>query len=1065
MRPILIVVPKIGTASGFAVSIFLFPRGIIPRTSARLFGETTMNGNIKETLSDKKVFVLPYCHSDWAWTHTRSWHAFRYIKILDEVIKLAEKNGEFRFFFDSVLEFLPPFLKYRPEKIGALQKLIANRQISIVGGQLCNQRPATAGEESFIRNITLGRKRCKQLFPDAKFLGFANLDTAIGHSQLPQILASAEFRYYLAWRPEWALDSHNIPRIFQWQGLDGQQIAVMRQCYAGLFAEELLPDPIDQNIEKISEKFIPVIKPYFQQGLDIAYIYAGMDDTRPLRDHKTDKELPVSDFIEYCNTKLSTSMRFATPDELFDEIEISKLPQIEGTIDQADVCYNGPFGTNNLATLRIKAEQHILTAEMVNAIFPQKNSLEIEDRIEKLWEKFMVGTAHATQFLFADDSMELRLSLENVITESKKITGKIIDENLKILPPQDTDTITIINPLPYQRDEIVSIPITNIDLTIPNYQLIDNNNRPIPLQPADRKYAHQASEWNILARVSLPAAGYKQLRLLPDDAPLPEIQSENLPLDCKIEAASLKLEFQAGKLVEITGKNNRISSANGILEICRFDSRSTPDPILNKAGETESWMTGAIAEGSTTDDFQVKSISLLEAGPLRWRIQRKFESPKHNAVQYLDIDDRGIINCRTQIHIAPENAMLGISFPNDRADSLLCGIPFGEEGRNIETIKYQNGVEGVSIERLIHGMFWAYDWLVVNDNKYNYGVITPYGDKYWYRPPDGHDTLVHLLSRVYSGFYNPDKWEFYSAIDTIIPGKNEFCHLLIVDKEQLNSASLTRIKQKYLIAPQTFDTEQHESEKTMIKLTPDNIRITELRTVNGEMEIRLSESAGEATRVKLEFASSIRFARKLNLAGRYLGNIAPEENQISIKMRPWEIQTIRVAFVPENVLPDAPAGNLKIDRLKEDDLPALLKFYNSLDFNAVEKYRPYGWVTSEPALQTGPIERTMQNKEISLVIRDESGCIWGHSFIITRKIPSFGIGLHAKLRGKGLGKKIITETFRLADEEYKLKEVELTVLKENIRAAGLYQSIGFEIVDEFTPDDDHTEYLKMIRRR
>jgi len=104
-----------------------------------------------------------------------------------------------------------------------------------------------------------------------------------------------------------------------------------------------------------------------------------MDDTRPLRDHLTDKELPVLKFIEYCNKKLNTSMRFATPDELFDELSKYQLPQITGVIDRADVCYNGPFGSNNLATLRIKAEQQILAVEMINAIFDRKDDFEFEN--------------------------------------------------------------------------------------------------------------------------------------------------------------------------------------------------------------------------------------------------------------------------------------------------------------------------------------------------------------------------------------------------------------------------------------------------------------------------------------------------------------------------------------------------------------------------------------------------------------------------------------------------------------------------------------------------------------
>ncbi len=1012
------------------------------------------------------ICIFPYCHSDWAWGHSRYWHANRYIQVLDDVIDILEQYPNFRFFFDSFVEFLPPFVEARKDKLSKLNEFVKEGKISIVGGQFCNLRPATAGEESFIRNILLGRAEIRQLLPDAKFIGFANLDTAVGHSQLPQMLKSSEYKYYLFWRPEWGLDKQNIPGVFCWAGQDESTITAIRQCYADLSAKTLFIEPLEENLEKIREHILDVIKPFLnQKELSFAIIYAGMDDARPLRDIHDDTPLPLFELIKLWNGRFDEKLTFCTPDEFFSKLNLQTLPKIEGIIDQADVCYNGPFGSNNLQTLRLKAERSIQYAEMIFALFGDVFLPEIDNKFDKLWKKLLKATAHATQFLFDKDYKKLKLLLENTMSEAEKIANETIKKKFEVSVPQDADTITLINPLPYERTEFVSIPLTNIDLSKKSFVLLDGSEK-LATQINLPKNPNRAAEVDAIVKLKVPPAGYKQIKLITKNGTTSKPKIQLLPADCILETPNCKIKFVSGKITEIEGKDTKITSTEGIFTLKSLIAKSTADPVLDDAADSPGWMTAALEPSN--EAFKIKELKLIESGPLRWSILRTLESTKHQAIQLINVDEAGTIECKTKIFTGQENVMIAMSFPYTPKAKLTCGIPFGSESRNIDDIQYQSKVESNSIERLIPGMFWCYDWIIAQTENTRYGVITPFGDRYWLRPEWNQSEILHLLVRLYAPFVNPSRWEYYSCINRATAGLNEFTHILVTDKSKLNPSSLSRLKQMCIFPIQSFyNKPQKQSECSLVKLRPQNIRFTSYRKVNGELEFRLIELEGKSAEVHIEFADKIRFVRKLNLAGRYLGHIPAEDNIVKFEIKPYKISTIRVAFVPEDVLPEKPIGELKIDKLQSDDIQTLFRFYNSLEISAVEKYRPYGWVITQQALKNGPIKRINTNREISLVVRDSADNIWGHCFIIIHdaKTPTFGIGLHKQLRGKGFGKKIMQEVINIADNTYKLPTVGLTVLKENERAVKLYQSLGFEITEEFTAHDDPYIYLRMIRKR
>jgi len=76
----------------------------------------------------KKIFIIPYCHPDWAWTHTRAWHEKRYCLVLNEVLNIINEYEDFRYYIDSYITFLEPFLRNYPERFEELKKKSERRK-------------------------------------------------------------------------------------------------------------------------------------------------------------------------------------------------------------------------------------------------------------------------------------------------------------------------------------------------------------------------------------------------------------------------------------------------------------------------------------------------------------------------------------------------------------------------------------------------------------------------------------------------------------------------------------------------------------------------------------------------------------------------------------------------------------------------------------------------------------------------------------------------------------------------------------------------------------------------
>ena len=148
---------------------------------------------------------------------------------------------------------------------------------------------------------------------------------------------------------------------------------------------------------------------------------------------------------------------------------------------------------------------------------------------------------------------------------------------------------------------------------------------------------------------------------------------------------------------------------------------------------------------------------------------------------------------------------------------------------------------------------------------------------------------------------------------------------------------------------------------------------------------------------------------------------------------------------------------MRIRELRVRDAEALLAFYESLSEAVVWFYQPF----REPGLATmrDHLSGGRESRHIVQGIADDVGRILGHGFIlgIREPEPVFGIGLHQEIHGQGWGRRLMESVLTKADG-LGLPLVTLTVVKTNLRAIRLYESLDFRIEGEVSfrsPNDSH----------
>jgi alpha-mannosidase len=859
-------------------------------------------------LNNKTIHVVPYTHADIAWVHPREWHIDRYVRVFDELLHMLDKNPAYRCYIDSWIELIKPYLQLRPKNRTRLQKHIMSGRIAVCGGHYGNVRSIHVGDETFIRNLQYGMEHWRKFIPKFNPSVYANLDVSLGHSQVPQLLTLAGLTAYFAQRPLPLMDKQEFPRTFVWQGLSGDKTVLFRQEYGGLYPGDEKKNGSWTGDWQYSSNLIfdRYLATAVKDRLNNIIFCVGSDDARPDRlNYGYDRKIDIPEMMKLWNNQKSWgTMRFSTPDEFLTAIlaEKDNLKTVTGVLDPGDVCYNvAPKGRRGIWWLRELADRTLVDAEIVSVLAGIETKFKFPvKQLRTAWEKLLDYTPHAVQWVLRDDFAAAELALRESIDMAEnqlKSAGQSLANNCL---PMDAAGITVINTLPEPRKEIVPITILNSDMTRDLVKIVDSKGKDIPFQITDYLVYH--TEISAVAELDVPACGYTGYKFVWQQIPqdwksLLEIPGYNMSAYLKdkhgippernvtsetvtVNNGRLAVTIENGTIVSVedltTGTKRVTDKTNPILDIVYFPIKSS------------DWSTGEGIPDNPAATFVPESVTLVDQGPIRWRITRSGKCGPYRFRQHVDLyKNENIIRTSTQIFDPNDlqDSYIGVSVPLEQNVKLTSDIPFGIEPRELD--KYPYG----EAERAIKGMFWSRTWANAEDSIGNMALLTVDGDKF-YRDHGTPRRLIHFMARQHRFFEKG--WE--AQIDMYDTGGYQmFQHCLVFGDDKFDTNDLVKLadKSRHPLKHYYVPENQVNKQKSFLSVTPDTVRLNGMLYENKNLVIRLTQMTDKPAEVSVRLPVKPKKISAVDFAGNVLPiKIKMTGNQARFKILPWQIMTL-----------------------------------------------------------------------------------------------------------------------------------------------------------------------------
>lgn len=856
-------------------------------------------GDIRAGLAGKTIFLVPYCHADHAWCHTREWHKRRYNEALRRALTLCASQPDFRYFIDSWSEFLKPCLDSNPDLLPTVREYVHSGKLALVGGHWSNIRFGHVGDETSIRNMIHGRRAVAEHFPDARLDAYANLDVAIGHSQVPQLVRLAGYSCYFAWRPLKGLDQQGVPRSFVWHGLSGDEVLVTRHSYGGWahgieFRKNTAEDPDGVDFEHAArfawERYLQV--PAEQPGLQTISFCQGGDDALPLVDQGTGKTRDIPELMKQWNEAGLGEMRFGTPYDVFDALQAQRenLPVWSGLLDPAELCYHvARNGKRGVWWLRELGDRELVVAEQLLARVPVNEACNDRGQMNSLWSQLLTYCTHAVEFLFDPDFEEARQTLEEVVRQARRSQLEALAQLTTHSDTDDPPGYVVYNPLPESQTRMIELTVDNVDTSRRHPILTDADGRRLPQQITYT--GRLARDFDVLVETPLAPGGMTQLLLDWSADDVPSVEPTELDtLDHVAELVApdgslgpVRLHISRGHIVriDVVGVDRYLQAREG---------EDLLEPVIVPR-EVDYWMPVSFADSPLR--FQPETLSLNESGPLRYRLTRRGRVGKHSVSQQIDLHaDCLAVDVKTTIDIVPDCALFALSMPLAEDARLTVDVPFGVEPRDLSGIEYGHMGEGnyENIERRIPGIFWGRSWVFAESESASFGLISRDGPRYFRRhgsPPH----LFHFLASI-----PPDRdtgWQRKCNTSKVL-GRHTFEHRIVLGAGTYAEADMVRQAQQWR-TPLPVVTGLVQAECGHIELTPSTVRLSAMHRDGTHLIVRLVNMSGEKADAALKCGTPIAGVACCDFMGTPLQASATHDGErIQLEISPWQIVTLRI---------------------------------------------------------------------------------------------------------------------------------------------------------------------------
>lgn len=847
----------------------------------------------KSAAADPSLTVVNIAsHCDWSWGHARAWHESRDADMIRDYLLLMQKNPKLVWQLETVNEQLLPFLakarRQWPELIDEFWRRVKEGRIEVVCGY-SNPRISEVYPELYVRSLVLGKEYFRRHVPGIRQDVLEAPDVMCGNSQVPQILALTDYRYFMFTR------ILGQEAVFWRKGLDGTRMLSSKDVYGY---------PEFQGTPGASFRGIKPV-PVWRHAI-------GCDDMPP-----TQAIVDQAQSGDPNKRILSSMLRFFQECEKYS----GQISELSGSLDS---CNNytmaGLHGNQNIHTLNNQNEDVLLSLEKAQAMATLLAQPFHCEPVDPLWQEVLSSTGHAIEWCWKEDYAE-RMAQSG---HARAKAFRFLEESLCAIAggipfaPNRGTPLVVFN---FQGWPVSGPVEFAVDGGVEGLVLTDSDGGKVPLQlMANDSDGSPRAAFNATA---VPACGFKTYYVSRGKDAGPLASNSGKSAAAAMENEFYRITVRPNGQLQVFDKTRGVVLASpqtgGLGDLAIYDMPRLNDSWLQVGppGRRRDWQPDVaqcrVVQGpvfaSMTIPGKIDGHAITREVRL-WRGSQRIEF--------------GVDLNTTQ----RDDAILCIRFPIGLSGKVVAGIPFGVESRdNLENEPFRG-------ESFTTGFPEGYDasrWTDVSSPNFGYTFICPPGMHTGYAFKKADQSIEFILH-----CFRPLPKDEFGRAATSIEGTGHhhwWCALAPHAGTWSDAKSYRQAMEQHVplqawtpacglgrggavpaAARNKPDRPQQDAPSpnairpqavaSLVEVTPANVVLSAMRLVHpskpGErpqIELRLYESTGHAAEVAIRLARSAVSAEQTNFLGEAMPHGSKVQivgNEIRFHVEPWKIVNVRL---------------------------------------------------------------------------------------------------------------------------------------------------------------------------
>jgi alpha-mannosidase len=653
-------------------------------------------------------------------------------------------------FYQWVSENDPPMLE-------EIRKRVDEGRWNIVGGWWVEPDMNIPCGESMVRQGLYGQLTLQKLLGRRAVVAF-NPDS-FGHTgTLPQIIKLQGMENYVFMRP--GPKEKTIPAdLFWWEGPDGTRVLTYR-IPISYTDRGSVRGRIEQVITQFKDQPVTTFMSYYGAGDHGGG--ATKENISSVKEIQAESDAP--------------SLIFSTPENYFREIrsiDNLDLPVIKDDLQHHAVgCYTAEAEIKKNNRL---SETALVTAEKVAALGSVLWNYQYPiDGFTSAWKRILFLQFHDSLAgtSVPEHSQTAREGYGYAMDTAHQAIYTAVQKLEWQVPTDDPASQYILAFNPHAWDIKTSLEY-DLNWDTRNPSLAEDEKGNLLLHQWSEGTTRTGSRKGLIVRTSIPAMGYRQIRIRAGDTPelTPGVTAENF----SIENEYLKINFSDSGTTAITDKENGMELFTGDKNGCRAVIIDDP---------SDTWSHDVKSFSREIGSFGNATVTILENGPLRSTVRViSAYGASTLTIDWILYAGMRTVELKVKLNWNEHLKMLKFSFPvNIDSPVATYETPYGFINR-LTNGDEDPGQRWIDLSGTSRGT--TYGLAVINDAKYGYSI-------------KGNDMRISIIRSAVYAHHIPRVLDMNDEHIWQDQGIHTFRMLLVPHKDTWQNSSIVRTAEEFL---------------------------------------------------------------------------------------------------------------------------------------------------------------------------------------------------------------------------------------------------------------------------